>query len=290
LRFRPLRDAISALLSLDFEKLCLLIPDLHAHAGARRCDRQVAITQAPNQVERLLRRARVSQAHRVVGDVLLHRFTHLRRCLEEAIRRHQTVERLMRTLKVVRLNEQADPLLAIGEVVEHRARQELVPERLPEPLDLPERHRVLWSALDVLDAMLLQRGFEIRRPAPRCVLTTVVREQLLGRAVFRDAALECLHHELALLMMRDDVRDHEARVIVHEADEVEALMLAQQEREDVRLPHLHRPSALEPPRCWRLACCAWRRRHHSGFMQDATHLRVIDAKRLKATEHVANAP
>ena len=49
-------------------------------------------------------------------------------------------------------------------------------------------------------------------------------------------------------MVGDDVRDDEARVVVHEDGHVDALMAPQAEGEDVRLPQLHRLCALEEPR------------------------------------------
>lgn len=158
-------------------------------------------------------------------------------------------------MEVVRLHEEREPLLAVSEVVEHRARKELVPERLPEPLDLAERHRMLRLALEMHDPVLPQCLLELGLASPRRVLPTIVRQDLLRRPVLRDPSLERFHHQAALLMVSDDVRHHEARVIVHEADEVDALMLAQQEREDVRLPHLVRPRAFEASR-WLLLSLA----------------------------------
>lgn len=197
----------------------------------------------------------------------------------------------MRTLEVVRLNVQREPPLAVGEVLEHRPRQELVPQRLPETLHLPQRHGVLWAALDVLDAVLPQRLLERRLAAPRRVLPAVVREDLLGGPVVRDAALERLHHQLALLVMRDDVRDQVPRVIVHERRHVHPLVLAQQEREDVRLPHLHRARALEAPRRLVPALRVGRSRvHQSGVVQDAPNLRLAHTHSRETRQQIADPP
>src|SRR6185437_1624011 len=126
---------------------------------------------------------------------------------------------------------------------------------------------MLRSALDVRNAVLPQRLFELGLAAPRCVLATVISEDLRRCTVLRDPSLERFHHETALLMVGDDVRHHEARVIVHEANEVDALMLAQEEREDVRLPHLIWPRSFESAR-WLLFALSrrGRRLHQSGLV------------------------
>jgi hypothetical protein len=258
------------------------VANLHAHSGAGCGDQQIAIPESSNQVKRLLRRPLVSETNRVVDDVLLDRFTHLRCRAKETISRHETIERLMRALKVVVMNEEADPLLAIGKVIEHCSRQEFVPQRFPETLDLPERHRMLRPALDMLDAVLLQRRFEFSFAAPRCVLSTVVRQQLFWRTVLGDPSLERFHNEAALLMVRHHVGHHEPRMIVHEADEVEALVLPQKEREDVRLPHLHWTSAFESPRWRGFTRTPWWRRVDAELVHHAPHLRLAHAQSFEA--------
>lgn len=59
----------------------------------------------------------------------------------------------MGTLEVVVLHEQLHAPLAIVEVGKHRARQELLPDRLPKALDLAAGLRMVRPALDVLDAV-----------------------------------------------------------------------------------------------------------------------------------------
>ena len=51
-------------------------------------------------------------------------------------------------------------------------------------------------------------------------------------------------------MVGERVGDDEARVVVHERREVQALVATEQEREDVRLPELVGLGALEAP--WRV--------------------------------------
>jgi hypothetical protein len=83
---------------------------------------------------------------------------------------------------------------------------------------------------------------------PGAILPALIRQHLHRRAVRRHAALEGFEHQCRFLMMRDRVRDDEARMIVHECRHVEPLMSSQQEGEDVRLPQLVGFGALEATR------------------------------------------
>jgi len=176
------------------------------------------------------------QPQRVVIDGALHRLTHLRRRLEVSVRGHEAIDALMRALKVVGIDEEPQPPLAITKVRKHRLGQKLLPERLPEALHLAQRLRVLRPALDVPNALPPQLRLECRLPTPRRVLPPVVRQHLLGRPVRCDAAVESLQHQHRLLLMRHRVRDDVAAVVVHEDRHVQPLVAAQQKREDVRLP------------------------------------------------------
>ena len=132
----------------------LVVAKLHLDRIAVRCDGHVAVTQPADEVEGLARRLLARKPHLVVGDALLDHLAHMRCRAEEAVRRHETVERLVRALEVVRVDEVRDAPVAVGVVREHRPRQKLVPQCLPEALDLAERLRMLRPALDVPDAVL----------------------------------------------------------------------------------------------------------------------------------------
>lgn len=213
--------------------------------AARGRDAQVPVAQSAHEIKRLLRRPLVREPHRVRGDALLDALAHVRRRAKEAIRRHQALDALVRALEVVRVDEEPNPSLAIRKVREDRARQKLFPERLPEALDLPERLRVLRPALDVPDPLAAELKLEVRLTSPGRVLAALVGQDLPRRAVRGDAAAQRLHHELRALMVRQRVRDDEARVIVHEGGQVEPLVTPQKKREDVRLPKLVRLRSLE---------------------------------------------
>jgi hypothetical protein len=224
------------------------IADLYAKRTAGGCDAEVLIAEATDQVERLLHGLLLREAQRIRRDLRLDRGAHVWRRAEEAVRRDRAVDALMRALKVVVLDEELDAAKAIREVREDRLTQKLLPQRLPETLDLPERLRMLGSALAVVDPMPAQELLKLRRSTPRGVLPTLVGQDLARLAVVRDAALQCLDHQTGLLVVRHRPRHEVPRVVIHEADHVHALMTPQLEREDVALPHLVRLGPFETTR------------------------------------------
>jgi hypothetical protein len=180
-----------------------------------------------------------------VGHPLLDGVPDLRRGSEKPIRRHRPRDALMRAPEVVGLHEERNPSLAILEVREDRPRQKLFPQRLPETLDLPQRLRMVGTALDVANALTPELPLEIGVPAPRHVLPSLVGQDLARRAVLRNAPRQRLQHQRRPLVMRQNQRHQVPRVVVHEGRHVQALMPSQQKREDVRLPELVRLRALE---------------------------------------------
>jgi hypothetical protein len=237
---------LSATLQLD--GVGLLVTNLDAQAAPFCGDCEIAIAEAPHEIERLARRLLEREPKRVVLHVLLDGRAHVRRGAEIPVGRHQPLDPLMRALEVVRIDEERETACTIGEVREDRSRQEFLPKRLPKALDLSERLRVLRSALDVSDPLAPQLLFEIRLATPRRVLAALIRQDLLRRPVVGYPALQRLHHQHRALMVSQSVRHDEARVVVHEGRQVQALMPSQQKREDVRLPKLIGCRALEATR------------------------------------------
>jgi hypothetical protein len=253
--------------------LWLLIAHAHPQPRALRGDREVLVTQPSHQIEGLLRGLLLRSPERVGFDVLLHRRPYLWRRAEVAVRGDQPVQGLVRSLEVVSLDEEPQPPLAVGEVCEDRAAQKLVPQRLPEALDLAERLRMLRPALDVPDPILAQPLLEERLAAPGCVLPPLVGQDLHRRPVRGDSTLQRFQYQRALLVVRQHEAHHEARVVIHEGCQVEPLVPSQEEGEDVGLPELVRCCPLEAP-WWPLASVDWsrhRRGHHPRVRQHALH-------------------
>lgn len=200
------------------------IAELDAECAARRGDAEVLISESPDQVEGLLRLLLLCEPQGVGLDLCLDRRAHVWRCAKEAIRRHQAIDALMRSLKVVVLDEERDSPQPVGKVGEHRLAEKLLPQRLPEALDLSERLRVLRPALAVLDPPPAQELLKFGLAAPGGVLPALIRQHLARLAILRNPALQRLDDQTGLLVMGHCPRHQIARVVVHEAYEVDALM------------------------------------------------------------------
>lgn len=136
------------------------------------------------------------------------------------------------------LEVQPHPALAVLEVREHGAAEQLLPQRLPEPLDLPAGLRVVRTALHVCDPVALEFRLELGLSAPRRVLSTLIGQDLPRRPVLRDPPRQRLHHQRAALVMGHRQTHQIARVIVEEGCHIDSLVLAQQEGEQIALPEL----------------------------------------------------
>jgi hypothetical protein len=255
----------------------------------RACrDRQPLIAELSDDVERLARRLLEREPQLVRRHGALDLGTYVRGGAEEAVRGDKSVERLMRPLEVVVADEVFESALGVVDVREYGAAEKLVPQRLPESLDLAERLRVLRSTADVVDASSREQFLEFGLAAPHRVLPAVVGEHLGRVAVRGDAALERLHHQRRLLVMSKRVPDDEAAVVIHEHAHVQPLCASQPKREDVRLPQLVRCGTLEAARLVlplrrRLRCL-----DKTLVVQDAPDDLFGHAERLEAREHVAD--
>ena len=132
------------------------------------------IAELPDDVEGLARRLLEREPQRVRRDLALDLGAHVARRAKVPVRRDCAVERLMRSMEVVVLDEVLEPVLRVDVVREDRAAEKLVPQGLPEALDLAERLRVLRPAADVLDAQALERDLEFGLAPPHRVLPAVV--------------------------------------------------------------------------------------------------------------------
>jgi hypothetical protein len=170
------RRSLIVLLLAKIDRFGLLVAELHLQASSRRRDAHVAVAETPDQVKGLSRRLLVRQPKRVLGDPALDRFTHLRRRAKESVRRHQSRQRLVRSLEIVRLHKQVETPLAIRKIAKHGSGQKLVPQRLPEALNLAECLWMLRPTLDMPHPLPSQLLLEFRLPAPRRVLPPLVRQ------------------------------------------------------------------------------------------------------------------
>lgn len=218
-----------------------------------------------------MRFAAQGQLQEVLLNACLNGFAEFILDLEEAISRTQAVDALVGTLVVVVFNPETNARACVLETGELGARQKLLPERLPEALDLAQRHGMLRTTLEMRHAVLLQLRFEARGAPPGSVLPAVIGEHLLGRLILGDRLAIHFDHRLGRRAAKQIRTDNEARVIIQERDHV-SVTAAQPEGEDVRLPHLIGRSALEEPGPGHVALARWRRRRDQvGCMKFLTH-------------------
>jgi hypothetical protein len=158
------------------DRLVLLAVDEHLHAALLRPDHDRLLAQPPHHVEGTLGLPAEGELQDVLLDATLDHLPQLLHDAEEAVRRAEAVQRLVGPAVVVVLPPEPDPLAGGVEALELGAREELLPDGLPEPLDLAERHGVVGPALQVVDAILLELGLEAGGAPPAGELPALVGE------------------------------------------------------------------------------------------------------------------
>lgn len=223
----------------------MLISHPHRERSRARADRERAIPELPGQVERLPQRLRLRQAQRVLGHLRLDTRPHRACGTEEPVCRREPLQPLVRTLEVVVLDKKRHAALAVLEVGEHRPREQLLPQGLPEPLDLPAGLRMVRAALHMRDAVALEFGFELRGSTPGGVLPALIGQDLPRRPILGDPPRQRLQHQHTPLVMRHRQTHKISGVIIQERRHIDPLVAPQQEREQVRLPQLVRLGAFK---------------------------------------------
>jgi hypothetical protein len=158
---------------------------------------------------------------------------------------------LVRPAVVVVLDPRLHPLLRLLEAVELRAGKEVRPDRLPESLNLTQGLRMMRSAAEVMDPVLLEFRFKPRLPAPVGVLPAIVRQHLLGQAILAHRPPIYFQHMLGRLTAIKTQPHQIAGVIVHEPNQV-GVLTTEANRANVALPHLIGRRPLEEPRLGRI--------------------------------------
>jgi hypothetical protein len=268
----------------------LLAPYAHLERCSTGTDGEFAVTEASGQVEGFTRRLLAREPQCVLRHRGLDRRSHRGGGTEEAICRGESLEPLVRALEVVVLHEELHAPLAVLEVGKHGARQELLPQGLPEALDLAAGLRVMRAALHVTDAMAPELLLELGGPAPRGVLAPLVGQDLPRCSIVGNASRQGLQHQGAALVMRHGQTHQITRVIVEKGGHVQPLMPAQQEGEQIRLPQLVGLGTFEAMLAWlglRLGSRGTARR--SFTPQHAPHRGLGGTDPQEALHHIADA-
>jgi hypothetical protein len=225
---------------------------VHPHLPAFRSYRHRLVAHPPHHVERLRRTAAQRQLLDISLDASFHRHAQFLLDRKEPVRRTQTLQPLVRPLVVVIFQPPADPFPRLLEIRELRPHQELLPDRLPEPLDLAQGHRVMRTAADMVDPVFFHLPHERRPPAPADILSSVVRQHLPRHPIRPDTAPVHLQHILRGLAPEYLEPRDVPGMIVNESDQV-GIRPAQLERKDIALPQLVRGGPLEKTRLRRVA-------------------------------------
>jgi len=158
----------------DFPLLC---PDHHR-----------LTPHAPHHVKGVHRPAPKRQFQGIVLDPLFDRLSQLMGDLEEPVGGTKPPDALVGPLVVVILDPKGRTLASLLEAVKLRPLQKLPENRLPEPLDLPERHGVVGTGADMPDTVFFQLLLKTGLAPPVGVLPAIVGQHLLGNPVVGNPA------------------------------------------------------------------------------------------------------
>ncbi|MEK7755405.1 MAG: hypothetical protein AAB654_26005 [Acidobacteriota bacterium] len=229
------------------------------HLTLFRLDRHRLFAHPPHHVKWRLRPAVQRQLPHVRRDPFSHLRAHRLLDPVKPVRRAQTLDPLVRPLMIIILHPPPDPLPRFLEGREPRPAQELLPDRLPEPLDLPQRLRMVRAAADMLDPVPFQFLLELGLAVPARILPPVIRQHLPGHPVGAHSPPEHLQQIIPRLAPEDLQGRDVPGMIVDESDQVGISpgaqpfrrpdrFPAQLEGKDVALPHLVGCRALEKAR------------------------------------------
>lgn len=169
----------------------------HEHdPSALAVQRHLLVADLPEDVHALAWRSRERGVELVCFHARLVRFAQHVLCAEEAIGRHEPLDPLVRPEVVVVREVVPETGPCFAEILRLRALPQLHSDRLPEPLALPERFRVVRARHHVLDPFAHEQALEVRFAAPSEVLATLVGEHFLGFAEALDAFHQRLAHKL----------------------------------------------------------------------------------------------
>jgi hypothetical protein len=212
------------------------ISEFHFNVFSFACNPHIRTAQLAQKIKRWLRLLAQRKPQRVILASLPGGFLDVLGQPVKPVRGAAASDTLMRPLVIVIGNPISQPLACVCKGGKDGFLQKLLPDRLPEPLDLAQRHGMLRCASNVADPLALEYLLEACLTPPGSKLPAVVRQDLPRRAPLAHGSLDYLEHGLGCLLPEKPVPYDIARVIVddpHQVDRVEALEL---EGKDVDLP------------------------------------------------------
>ena len=228
--------------------LDLSIAHVHHHIRSFLLDRDLLVAHASGKVERLDHFSPQGELLCILRHALLDDLADLCRHLEVAVCGRGVVDPLMGALEVVMaFDPEAESLAQIVDRSGHDTAQELFLQVLPERLYLSQGLGMVGSRDDVVDPFAEEFLLEDALAAPGVVLTALIAEDFLGRAVLADRGSQDLHHLKRSLRGIEAPAHDVPRVVVHEGDQIDLLALGHGPHRDVGLPELVGFRPLEAP-------------------------------------------
>ena len=264
------------------------IADLHLDIISLANNTNVGPAHLAQQVKRRMGLLAQSQPQAVLLATLADRLVNVLGHTIEAVRGTRTIDPLVGALVVVITYPVVQSLTGVRKRSEHRFFQELAPDRLPEPLDLSQGHRVMGGRPDVLDTLLFQGLLEPSFASPGHELAAVITEDLPRGTPLADRSFDHLHHRVRRLLTVKSPANQVSAVIVDDPDQVDLVHTFEVEGEDVGLPHRVGHRTFEPAHLSRAFVGYRRRVAHTGGVDRLAHLLRTDGQPLFRAQLVAD--
>jgi hypothetical protein len=262
----------------------------HPHLALLRPDHHRLAAHATHHVEGIHRAPPQRQLECVLSNPLFDGLPQLVGDLEEPVGGTKPPDALVRPLVVVILHPQRGALHRLLEAVELRPLQKLPQDRLPEALNLAERHGVMRPGADVPHPVFLKLLLEPRLAPPVGVLPAVVGQDLLGDPVVGDSTTIGLQDMLGRLAAVQPERGDVAAVVVDEPDQV-GVVAPQPHGQNVALPELVGSGALEEARLgWVLLRLDGTLLHQTPRRECFVNRRRAGAHQKEALENIGDPP
>lgn len=221
---------------------------LHDEPSALSMQAHSLAVDLADQKHRSTRRFAYRKPDRVAIDRRLDRLSDFALQPKKTVSRNHVSDPLVRTEVVVVIDKMLESLPGLGQLLWPSSAPELGLYRVPKPLAFSERLRMLRARDDVLDAVPDQQLLKFIFSAPAEVLSTLVRQRLLGLSEFLNPVLKNFDHKLRGLLQGERPGHDVPAVIVHEDGEINLRPMAhEREARDVALPKLHGLGPLETP-------------------------------------------
>jgi hypothetical protein len=212
------------------------IPQLHLDVIPFASYPYIRLSELTEKIEGRLRLLAQGKPQGVFPAPLPRRLFDVLRQPIEPVGRAPAPDPLVRSLVIVIGYPVGDTLAGIGKGGKEGFGYELLPDRLPEPLDLPECHGMTWCTADMADALPLEHLLKPCLPPPGSKLPPVVRQDLSGGSPLADGSLDHLKHCFSRLLPEQPMPHDIAGVIVDDAHQVDRIHPFELIGEDIDLP------------------------------------------------------